>query len=142
MPSDIDTIAHAIELALAPVFLLVAVGAMLNVLTTRLSRAVDRTRVLHGRIEGNNAIPEFVEDELGILTRRMRIINTAVILCVICALLICSVVAIIFLASIVSIAVSAPIVWCFVGGMSSLIGALLCLLREIYLATMRMPIRH
>ena len=142
MSPDIDTIAHAIELALAPVFLLVAVGAMLNVLTTRLSRAVDRTRVLHDRVEGAASIPEPVEEELGILTRRMRIINIAVILCVICALLICSVVAIIFLASIVSIAVSAPIVWCFVGAMSCLIGALLCLLREIYLATMRMPIRH
>ena len=142
MPSDIDTIAHAIELALAPVFLLVAVGAMLNVLTTRLSRAVDRTRVLHGRMHTNDSGADSIEDELAILTRRMRIINFAVILCVLCALLICSVVAIIFLASIVSIAVTAPIVWCFVGAMSSLIGALLCLLREIYLATMKMPIRY
>ena len=141
MSSDIDTIAHAIELALAPVFLLVAVGAMLNVLTARLSRAVDRSRVLQGRVDEAAFPGHGVNEELGILTRRMRIINIAVILCVVCALLICSVVAIIFLASIISIAVTAPIVWCFVGAMSCLIGALLCLLREIYLATMRMPIR-
>lgn len=142
MPSDIDAIAHAIQLALAPVFLLVAVGALLGVLTTRLSRAVDRARVLHGRIEGGGgADAALVHDELAILARRMRIINAAVMLCVICALLICAVVAIIFLASIVSIAVTAPIVWCFVAGMACLIGALLCLLREIYLATMKMPIR-
>ena len=142
MESELDTIAHAIELALAPVFLLVAVGAMLNVLTTRLSRAVDRSRVLHGRVESEPDVPAAVEEELIILARRMRIINIAVILCVCCALLICAVVAIIFMASIVSFAVTAPIVACFVASMTCLIGALLCLLREIYLATMRMPIRH
>ena len=141
MPSDIDTIAHAIELALAPVFLLVAVGALLGVLTTRLSRAVDRSRALHGRAETEAGLADPVSEELDILARRMRIINSAVILCVICALLICAVVAIIFLASIISIAVTTPIVWCFVAGMACLIGALLCLLREIYLATMKMPIR-
>ena len=102
----------------------------------------DRSRVLHGRGEAGGDPPESLNDEVLILARRMRIINTAVILCVICALLICTVVAIIFLASIVSIAVTAPIVWCFVAGMSCLIGALLCLLREIYLATMKMPVRH
>ena len=142
MTSDISTIAHAIELALAPVFLLVAVGAMLNVLTTRLSRAVDRSRVLHGRVGDSEQLNEDDDIELGILSRRMRIINVAVIMCVICALLICSVVAIIFLASIVNIAVSVLIVGCFVAAMMSLIGALLCLLREIYLATRKMPIKH
>ena len=141
MPSDIDTIAHAIQLALAPVFLLVAVGALLGVLTTRLSRAVDRSRVLHQRAEAAATPSANTLEELDILARRMRIINAAVMLCVICALLICAVVAIIFLASIVSIEVTAPIVWCFVAGMTCLIGALLCLLREIYLATLKMPIR-
>ena len=136
MPSDIDTITHAIQLALAPVFLLVAVGSLLGGLTTRLSRAVDRSRVLHGRVEAGGDAPKSLAAEMLILARRMRIINAAII----CALLICTVVAIIFLASIVSIAVTAPIVWCFVAGMSCLIGALLCLLREIYLATMKMPI--
>jgi hypothetical protein len=47
-----------------------------------------------------------------------------------------------FLASIVDITVVGPIVWSFVGGMSCLIVALLCLLREIYLATMKMPVRR
>ena len=142
MTSDISTIAHAIELALAPVFLLVAVGAVLNVLTARLSRAVDRSRVLHGRAVDGEQHSEEGQLELDILSRRMRIINVAVIMCVVCALLICSVVAIIFLASIVNIAVTVLIVCCFVAAMASLIGALLCLLREIYLATSKMPIKH
>ncbi|MGR8949541.1 MAG: DUF2721 domain-containing protein [Gammaproteobacteria bacterium] len=142
MTSDINSIAHAIELALAPVFLLVAVGAMLNVLTTRLSRAVDRSRVLQGRAGSDQDLIDDSRDEQEILSTRMRIINVAVIMCVVCALLICSVVAIIFIASIVNIAVSVLIVSCFVAAMLSLIGALLCLLREIYLATRKMPIKY
>lgn len=141
MPSDIDVIAHAIELALAPVFLLVAVGALINVLTTRLSRAVDRARVLQQRLDEGAPEVEPLEEELGVLSRRMLIINVAVVLCVTCTLLVSAVVAIIFLASIVDIAVTTAIVWCFVTGMVCLIGALLCLLREIFLATMKMPIR-
>ena len=39
--SDVTSIAHVIQLSIAPVFLLTAVGAMLGVLSSRLSRAVD-----------------------------------------------------------------------------------------------------
>ena len=41
-------IAQTIQLALAPVFVLVAMGNILNILSTRLGRVVDRARVLQG----------------------------------------------------------------------------------------------
>ena len=44
MPSAPDGIAHAISLALAPSFLLTAIGAILAMLTGRLGRVVDRAR--------------------------------------------------------------------------------------------------
>jgi hypothetical protein len=47
--SDVTSIAHVIQLSIAPVFLLTAVGAMLGVLSSRLSRAVDRARTLEAR---------------------------------------------------------------------------------------------
>jgi hypothetical protein len=43
--SDV-AVAHAIELAVAPVFLLTGIGAMLTVMTNRLGRVIDRARVL------------------------------------------------------------------------------------------------
>src|SRR5690606_27453678 len=39
-------IAQTIQLALAPVFVLVAIGNIMNILSTRLGRVVDRSRVL------------------------------------------------------------------------------------------------
>lgn len=44
---QVDAIAHAIPLAVTPVFLLAGVGAILAVLANRLARIVDRGRVLH-----------------------------------------------------------------------------------------------
>src|SRR6202158_3880531 len=45
-------VAHVIQLAVAPVFLLSGVGVMLTVFTSRLARIVDRSRVLEERLEG------------------------------------------------------------------------------------------
>ena len=45
-------ITHAIQQAVAPVFLLAGIGAILNVLTNRLARIIDRSRNLHARLDG------------------------------------------------------------------------------------------
>src|SRR5581483_7716102 len=44
--APLGDVAHVIQLAIAPVFLLTAVGTVLNVLANRLGRTVDRRRVL------------------------------------------------------------------------------------------------
>jgi hypothetical protein len=44
------TIAHAIQLAVAPVFLLTGVASILSVLTNCLGRIIDRSRFLHGKL--------------------------------------------------------------------------------------------
>ena len=44
--SGLTAIAHVIQLAVAPVFLLTGVGALLSVLTSRMARIIDRARVL------------------------------------------------------------------------------------------------
>ena len=44
--TDINHITHVITLAIAPVFLLTAVGTLIGVLANRLARIVDRIRVL------------------------------------------------------------------------------------------------
>ena len=46
MENHISDIAHAIQLAVAPVFLLTAIGTLINVLNARLSRSIDRRRAL------------------------------------------------------------------------------------------------
>ncbi|MFT6552710.1 MAG: NADH/NAD ratio-sensing transcriptional regulator Rex, partial [Zhongshania marina] len=48
---EVVTITHAIQQAVAPVFLLAGIGGILNVLTNRLARIIDRSRNLHHRLE-------------------------------------------------------------------------------------------
>lgn len=49
--SDVNTVSHAIQLSVAPVFLLTGIGALLSVLTNRLGRVIDRARLLESRFE-------------------------------------------------------------------------------------------
>jgi len=134
MPTE--TIAHVIQLSIAPVFLLSGVSAMLGVLSHRLSRIIDRGRLLEGR--ARDAEPARVvelHDELGVLSRRARLVNTAIALCTVCALLICAVIISLFLAAFFNADASKPIGGLFIAAMTSLSGGLIAFLREIFLAT-------
>ncbi len=144
--AEINVVAHVIQQAVAPVFLLTGVGAMLGVLTNRLARIVDRWRVLDERhslqqSQGSATGGAQAQDlrdlrrELDALARRRDWIHRAITLCTICALLVCVVIATLFLGSEVGIDPSRVVGLLFVSAMLSLICGLLCFLREIALAT-------
>ncbi len=126
---------HVIQLAIAPVFLLTGVGAILSVLANRLGRVVDRFRALHTE---QSSAPEFalpaIKAEMGVLAERARMIHWAIWLCTSCALLVCILIATLFLSSLAQTNLSIPISLLFILAMCALILALLCFLREIALA--------
>ena len=129
-------ISHVIQLSVAPVFLLTGVGAILNVMSNRLSRIVDRARVLELRIE--EAAPELrgeVEQRLRNLSRRARLIARAIALCVVTAVLVCAVIITLFLGEFTEINAGVPAALLFIGALLSFLLALLFLLREVVLAT-------
>src|SRR5512133_3420700 len=73
--SQITDIAHAIQLAVTPIFLLAGVGITVNILTTRLGRIVDRARVLSGQAQARNTGESPAADaEMAVLSRRARLI--------------------------------------------------------------------
>ena len=97
---SVNTVAEIVRLALAPVFLLSGIGAFLNVLASRLSRIVDRSR----DIEPQLLVSRGTEhdrwlDGLRILDRRMSLINWATGLSVTSAVLTCLVVVLLFAAN-------------------------------------------
>jgi len=133
--SDVTSIAHVIQLSIAPVFLLTAVGAMLGVLSNRLSRAVDRARALEARVKAAVGEEESVlRRQLTVLSRRIRMIYQAMVLCAVCALLICSVIVTAFASTLAGTVLAVPIAVLFVAAMLAFIGALLLFLREVHLA--------
>src|SRR5450759_337282 len=95
----VTTIAHAIQLAVAPVFLLTGGASILSVLTNRLSRIIDRSRFLHGKLLSAIKTNPAIQVEIKSLKKRAHLIHWAIGLCTTCLLLICSVVAVLFIGS-------------------------------------------
>ena len=138
--AGISSVAHVIQLAVAPVFLLTGVGAILAVLINRLARVVDRFRVLERHLPGSECDEDDPsqtprQTEMQILSRRARLIHWAISLCTICALFVCVVIATLFVGSVMTVDLSGTIALLFIAAMLSLIAGLLSFLREITLAT-------
>jgi hypothetical protein len=138
---EISPIAHVIQLAVAPVFLLSGIGAILAVMTSRLGRIIDRARALEDRLE--NADPEravTIEADLATLTHRARLIGPAITLCTATALLVCTVIAVLFLSAVLRFDATVPVALLFVAAMFAFFVGLLWFLREIFVATSNLSI--
>jgi hypothetical protein len=138
--SDV-AVAHAIQLAVAPVFLLSGIGAILVVMTNRLGRIIDRARVLEEKLDGASAaILATLRADLGILSRRAKLISRAITLCTATALLVCTVIAVLFLSAFFRFDATIPVALLFIAAMSTFFLGLVWFLREIYLATVTLRI--
>ena len=142
--TPLDDISHVIQLAIAPVFLLTAVGTILNVLTGRLARAVDRRRVLTSEMPRLEAeLGQLARHELAFENRRIRLVYVAIGLAVMAALLVCLLISIAFLDAFVAMNLGKLVAALFVLALVALTGSLAVFMREIFLAvdSIRAPIR-
>lgn len=136
-PADSTPVmAHAIQLAIAPVFLLTGIAALLGVMANRLARIIDRARHYEqhwGRMDEQARVDARLE--LSDLERRRHLASWAINFCTSAALLVCLVIAVLF----VEAFFSADLKWfagvLFIGAMVALIGGLGSFLREVYVAT-------
>ncbi|MEO7655060.1 MAG: DUF2721 domain-containing protein [Sphingomicrobium sp.] len=117
-PADyipITTVADTVRLALAPVFLLTAIGAFLNVCATRLSRIVDRSREIEPfLLDSRGREHDRWLGELRILDRRMSMVSNAITFSVLSAVLTCLVVALLFAANFVTTRLGVSIALLFI----------------------------
>jgi hypothetical protein len=128
-------VAHVIQSALAPVFLISGVGVMLGVLINRLARIVDRARVWEAESEREPHRSEDLEERLQVLARRSRYISAAITMCAISALLVALVVVALFANAFFAANLAGLIAILFVAAMLSLTGAFLAFLIEVRIAT-------
>jgi hypothetical protein len=128
-------VAHVIQSALAPVFLISGVGVMLGVLTNRLARIVDRARVWEAEAEKETERAADLEARLQVLARRSRYISTAITMCAVSALLIALVVVALFANAFLAVNLAGLIAILFVSAMLALTGAFLWFLIEVRIAT-------
>jgi hypothetical protein len=135
--TSLVTVASVIQLAVAPVFLLTGIAGLLAVMANRLGRITDRARVLERRQAQTRRaeLAATLAQELDKLWRRARLINRALTLGTLGALLVCVVIVTLFIGDVIAWDLSMVIVVLFVGAMLAVIGALLFFIREVYLAT-------
>jgi len=127
-------IAHLIQVALTPIFLISAIGVTLNVLTNRLARIVDRAREAEERLN-TGTHGRAVHRQLRVLARRARYINAAITLITISALLISLVVVMLFVNAFLRWDLPQLIAILFILSMLALAAALLTFLIEVRIAT-------
>ncbi len=134
--ASIGAIAHVIQLSVTPVFLILSIGSLLGVLTSRLGRIIDRARRLessHDDATGEHRVG--IGAELRTLSRRARLINLAISLSTTAALLVCVTIVCLFLGAVTDHDVSKVVAMLFIVAMLALVTALLNFLREVWLAT-------
>ena len=135
-------VAHLIQVALTPIFLISAIGVTLNVLTSRLARIVDRARAMEDVVcqPGYQPAGRDLHAALGVLARRARYINAAITLITLSALFIALVVVMLFVNAFAHWELSAFIAIMFILSMLSFAAALTSFLIEVRIATTTLQI--
>lgn len=138
MNSSIEVLAGVIQMAVAPVFLLTGIAGFLNVMSGRLSRIIDRARIVERRMSAG------IEDEprlsmtrieLRTLWRRVKLINWSIGMCTASGLMVCTVVVSLFVGDFWDLRLAEPIIVLFMLALVLLIFALLLFIKEVHLAT-------
>lgn len=141
-PDAFSNIANAIQLALAPVFLLASIAGMLNVMSGRLSRIIDRGRALTEKPEVIATYgQEELHNELTMLERRRHITSIAITMFTVAALLVCLVIVALFIEVMVDVPLNEIIGLLFILSTLGLVIGLSYFLREVHLSSNTVRIR-
>lgn len=134
--ADLGDLAHAIQLALAPVFLLTGIAGILNVMTGRLARIIDRGRYLTEReLPPAMVASSAYRVELASLEFRRHLASSAIAASTLSALLVCVVIASRFVQVLLQVELRWVVGAMFTGSTMALVVGLGYFLREVHLAT-------
>jgi hypothetical protein len=135
--TDLATVTHGIQLAVAPVFLLTAVAGMIGVIAGRLARIIDRARLVEERAmdSTDQAFLDRARVELGQLRLRGRLANGGIALLTLCAALIGVTIIVLFVGETTDFESAKLALMGFLCGVVSFLLALVCFLVETVIAT-------
>jgi hypothetical protein len=135
-PESALLVQQAIQLSVAPVFLLTGISSLLGVMANRLARIIDRAReVGRGWASLNETAVTVARLEIASLERRRHLASWSINCCTGAALLVCTVIVTLFAEEFLA----ANLKWLagvqFIATMISVIAGLSCFLAEVYIAT-------
>ena len=137
IPLESDAIAHGIQLAVAPVFLLTAVAGMIGVVANRLARIIDRARHLEAELQRAHTPEAWSRVAAELVSQRHRgiLANVSIGLLTLCAFLIGSTIVVLFLGETVDLPMLRLSIISFLGALACFMLALVCFFAETLLAT-------
>ncbi len=141
--SAVEGLSRAIQLSVAPVFLLTGITGLLGMFTSRLARIIDRTRLLQEALERSDLREgRRLRSALLVQRRRTFLINRALFCATLTALLVAGVVGVLFISAVAALNLATIVVPVFVLAMGSLIASLVLFLLEVQLAIRQNPRRY
>lgn len=136
-----DNVVELIQLALAPVFLIVGIGQILNAVTGRLARIIDRARFIDQKLTAKELTAnKLVRRELSSLKRRMSFANWAITFLTGAAVIICLDVVLLLLNGLIDYDLRSEIIILFMLTMLGITGGLLSFFCEVSVATATLKI--
>ena len=132
MAMEPESLSKAIQLSVAPVFLLAGIGALMNVMSGRLVRIVENARRARAALDAGERVDEW---EQSAYRNRMRLTIRAIELLTAAVLLISTVVAVMFFSVISRINLTLVVVPLFITAMLLVMLASICFLREVRMAS-------
>lgn len=135
-PESALLVQQAIQLSVAPVFVLTGIAGLLGVMANRLARIIDRAREV-GRSKGalDAAGVALARLELAGLERRRHLASWSINWCTGAALLVCTVIVTLFIEEFLGTNLKWLAGAQFIGAMVAVIAGLSCFLAEVYIAT-------
>ena len=128
-------ITHTIQLAVAPVFLLTAIGTTMAVLTTRLGRVIDRARYLEAQFDGLGDVEQGrARTELTTLSRRAELIHRGLTAGVAAAIAVCLLITLAFVGYLTQTNLGAAVAVLFIVAMGLFVFSLVSFMREVVLS--------
>ena len=132
MPMQPESLSKAIQLSVAPVFLLAGIGALMNVISGRLARIVDNALKTKAALDAGEMVDE--REQVG-YRRRMQLTIRAIEMLTAATLLISAVVAVMFFSVISRVNLTLVVVPLFITAMLLVMTASICFLREVRMAS-------
>jgi len=134
---DPDTVAHGLQLSIAPVFLLTAVAGMIGAVSNRLARIIDRARFIEARLKSERDSEQAASDRRELVDLRTRglLANGSIALLTLCAVGIGLTIIVLFLGETLDYQGLRLAFAGFLSGVICFLAALVCFLAETWIAT-------
>ncbi len=131
-----STVVELIQFSLAPVFLIVGIGQILNAVTGRLARVIDRIRWYENRrSDVSDKLQNHECREMNALMTRMKFANWAITFLTGAVVTICIDVTLLLINGLTTIALDTAILSMFMLSLAALTAGLICFFIEVTVAT-------